>query len=85
MRLRGPGFADKVVRREAFEGLESPRDIIGVDEVLQMGSQLVVALGQGPQALLMVWTPLAPILPMIEAWQVGVVEYLQRSDANGQG
>ena len=65
--------------------LKSPRDIIGVDEVLQMGSQLVVAPGQSPQALLMVWTPLAPILPMIEAWQVGVVEYLQRSDANGQG
>jgi hypothetical protein len=34
---------------------------------------------------LMVWTALAPILPMKEAWQVGAVEYLQRSAANGQG
>src|ERR1700709_1979239 len=30
--------------REAFEGLESSREIIGVDEVLQVGSQLVVGL-----------------------------------------
>src|ERR1700683_3658167 len=44
-----------------------------------------VALGQNSQALLMVWTALAPILPMKEAWQVGAVEYFQRSAANGQG
>src|ERR1700722_3990687 len=44
-----------------------------------------VALRKPPQALLMVWTALAPIPPMKEAWQVGAVEYLQRSAANGQG
>jgi hypothetical protein len=44
-----------------------------------------VAIGQSPQALLMVWTALAPILPMKEAWQIALSNIFQRRAANGQG
>jgi hypothetical protein len=42
--LRGPGFADEFVWGEAPEGFEPPGEVVGVDEVLQMGSQLVVGV-----------------------------------------
>jgi hypothetical protein len=42
LELGSPGFTDELVWREAFEGLEFSGEVIGVDEVAQMGSQLVV-------------------------------------------
>jgi len=42
LRLRSPGFADELVGGEASEGLEASGEVIGVDEVAQMNSQLVV-------------------------------------------
>lgn len=39
-----PDFADVFVRREAIEGLEPPRIIIGVDEVDQVGLELLMAV-----------------------------------------
>ena len=42
--LRGPGFADEFVWGEASEGFEPPGEVVGVDEVAQVGSQLVVAV-----------------------------------------
>jgi hypothetical protein len=40
--LGSPGFADELIRGEAFEGLEASGEVIGVDEVAQMRSQLIV-------------------------------------------
>jgi hypothetical protein len=37
-------FADEFVWGEAFEGLEASGEVVGVDEVLQVGSQLVMGL-----------------------------------------
>jgi hypothetical protein len=42
LELGSPGFTDELVWREAFDGLEFSGEVIGVDEVAQMGSQLVV-------------------------------------------
>ena len=42
LELGSPGFTDELVWREAFEGLEFSGEVIGVDEVAQMGSQPVV-------------------------------------------
>src|SRR6202453_4586966 len=41
--LRSPGFADEFIGGEAFEGFESSGEVVGVEEVLQVGSQLVVS------------------------------------------
>jgi hypothetical protein len=79
-------FLDGQDRRSGLLG--SRRHIRDGGPSFPLGDRLwidPVALRQRPQALLMVWTALAPILPMKEAWQVGAVEYLQRSAANGQG
>lgn len=37
-------FADELVGREAFEGLQSSPEVVGFDEVLEVPSQLVVAV-----------------------------------------
>ena len=37
-----PGFADELVGCEAFEGLEASGVVVGLDEVVEVGSQLVV-------------------------------------------
>ena len=37
-------LADVLVGREAFEGLEAPGEVVGADEVGEMGSELVVGL-----------------------------------------
>ena len=42
MWLGSPGFADELIRGEAFEGVEASGEVIGVDEVAQMRSQLIV-------------------------------------------
>ena len=42
--LFGPCFADGFVGCEAFEGLQSACEIVGGDEVLQVGAQLLVGL-----------------------------------------
>ena len=41
-RLGCPSFADELVGGEASEGLEPSGEVIGVDEVAQMSSQLIV-------------------------------------------
>ena len=43
MRLGSPGFADELVRGETSEGLEASGEVVGVDEVAQVRSQLVVS------------------------------------------
>jgi hypothetical protein len=44
-----PDFADVFVWREAFEGLETPAEIVGVDEVGEMALELPVAVGSACQ------------------------------------
>jgi hypothetical protein len=39
-----PALADVLVGREPFEGLQALGEVVGADEVLKMGSELVVAL-----------------------------------------
>ena len=39
-----PDFADELVWREAFEGLESSAEIVGADEVGEMGFELAMAV-----------------------------------------
>ncbi len=39
-----PAFADLFVGRQAFEGLETPGVIVGVDEVIEMGFELLMAV-----------------------------------------
>lgn len=39
-----PAFADELVGRQAFEGFQSAAIIIGVDEVLEVGFELVMAI-----------------------------------------
>jgi hypothetical protein len=39
-----PEFADVLIRREAFECLEPSGEIVGCDEIGEMGSQLIVGL-----------------------------------------
>ncbi len=41
-RLGSPAFTDELVGREAFERLEPSAEIVGVNEVCEMPSQLVV-------------------------------------------
>ena len=43
-RLFCPGFADELVGREAFEGLEPPGEVVGGDEVCEVAAELVVAV-----------------------------------------
>ena len=40
--LTCPLFADELVGRETLEGLEAPAEIVGVDEVGEMASQLIM-------------------------------------------
>jgi len=42
--LGSPGFADELIRGQASEGLEPAGEVIGVDEIAQMSSQLIVGL-----------------------------------------
>ncbi len=42
LRLFRPEVADELVRREAFERLQTPRKIVRRDEVCEMGPQLVM-------------------------------------------
>ena len=42
--LGSPGFADELVWGEACEGLEASGEVVGVDEVAQVGAQLIVGL-----------------------------------------
>jgi hypothetical protein len=42
--LGSPGFTDVFVRREAFQGLETPAVVIGVDEVGEVIFELGVAI-----------------------------------------
>jgi hypothetical protein len=44
-RVRSPAFADELVWREAFEGLEPAGEIIRVDEIVKMGAQRVLVVG----------------------------------------
>ena len=44
LRLRSPGIADELVWGEASESFEASGEVIGVDEIAQVGSQLVVGL-----------------------------------------
>src|SRR5215469_7924226 len=37
-----PGFADELVGCQPFEGLEAPGVVVGLDEVVEVGSQLIV-------------------------------------------
>ena len=37
-----PGFADELVRCEAFQRREAPTEVVGGDEVSQVGPELVV-------------------------------------------
>jgi hypothetical protein len=46
-RLGSPAFADELVWCEAFECLEPTSKIIGVHEVAQMSSKLIVRAGSG--------------------------------------
>jgi hypothetical protein len=41
--LRCPGVADELIGREALQGLEPPREVIGLDEVAEVLPELVVA------------------------------------------
>jgi hypothetical protein len=45
-----PSFADELVRCEAFKRLQSSAEIVGVDEVLKVSSQLVVIVVVGALA-----------------------------------
>ena len=42
--LRGPAFADELIWREAFEGLESFPEVVGVEEVSEVAAQLIVVV-----------------------------------------
>ena len=42
--LRGSRLADELVGREALEGLEPAREVVGCEKVSEMGAELVVAL-----------------------------------------
>jgi hypothetical protein len=42
MALGSPGFADEFVWGDASEGFEASGEVVGVDEVTQVGSQLLV-------------------------------------------
>ena len=44
MALGSPGIADEFVWGEASEGLEASGEVVGVDEVTQVGSQLLVGI-----------------------------------------
>lgn len=44
LRFACPAFADELVRREAFEGFQPSTEIVSVDEISEMASQLVVAV-----------------------------------------
>jgi hypothetical protein len=46
-RVRSLAFADELVWREAFEGLEAAGEIVRVDEVAKMGAQLGACLRRG--------------------------------------
>lgn len=37
-----PGLADELVRREAFEGLEAPGEVVSADEISEMAAEPVV-------------------------------------------
>jgi hypothetical protein len=39
-----PAFADELIGRQAFEGFQSAAEIVGVDEVLEVGFELVMAV-----------------------------------------
>ena len=39
-----PSFADELVGCEAFEGLQSPSEIVGADEVGEMPAELIMAV-----------------------------------------
>ena len=39
-----PAFADELVRREAFEGLEATPEVVGAEEVGEMTSELVMSV-----------------------------------------
>ena len=42
--LRGPGLTDEFVWRETFEGLEASAEVVGVDEVVEMLGELLMAV-----------------------------------------
>jgi hypothetical protein len=42
LRLGSSGFADELIGIEAFEGLEPSGEVIGIDEIAQMSSQLIM-------------------------------------------
>jgi hypothetical protein len=39
-----PSFADELVGRESFEGLQSPSEIVGADEAVEMPGELILAV-----------------------------------------
>ena len=42
--LGSPGFADVFVRRETLEGLQPPSVVVGIDEVGEVGFELIVSV-----------------------------------------
>jgi hypothetical protein len=44
MRLGGPAFADELVGCEALEGLQSPAEVVGRDEVSEVTAKLIVVV-----------------------------------------
>jgi len=47
MALGSPGIADEFVWGEASEGFEASGEVVGLDEVMQMGAQLLVGFVAG--------------------------------------
>ena len=44
LRFFCPAFADELEGSEAFEGLEPPSKVVGIDEVAEMSPELVVVV-----------------------------------------
>ena len=44
LRVGSPGFADELIRCEAAECFEAPGEVVGVDEVGEVASQLLMRL-----------------------------------------
>ena len=44
MRFNSPSFADELIGRQAFEGLEPSSKIVGADEVGEVFSQLIMVV-----------------------------------------
>ena len=75
--LGSPAFADELVWCEAFERLEPTSKIIGVHEVAQMSSQLIVTVYSNEQIEFALLRPDFGNVDMEEADRIGLELFLR--------